>query len=458
MIPLRWRLTLWHLGLVAAGLMGFILISYQVLSESLRAEIDRTLAERANHVADAVAVVPNRPIEGVSQDTTDEFRSPGIYVQLFDAKGILVAHSFNLGTQQLPVAPNDLQRVLSGEKFYSTTEIDGQPVRLYHQPLARDGFIVGAAQVGQSLAGLELVLGRLRLVYTVGTASILVFALLGGWIVGRFGLRPVARITEAARDVARAEDLSRRVAYAGPADEVGLLATTFNEMLERLQTLFEGQRRFLAEAAHELRTPLASMLGNVDLLSRFGDDPARRTETLSALQRTGQLVARLLDDLLLLAQAEAGWHLELRPLDLDDVVIEVYEEARQSAETSIRLTRCESIQVLGDPDRLRQVFANLIGNAMKQSPPGSAVTLDLWRQDRFACVQVSDNGPGIPERALQHIFDPFFRDPAQARKPGSGLGLSIVRWIVQEHGGEMSVESQPGQGATFTIKLPISPL
>ena len=114
MIPLRWRLTLWHLVLTALGLLGFILISYRVLSDSLRAEVNNTLAERANHVADAVAVVPNRPIEGISQEATDEFRSPGIYVQLFNTDGVVVAHSFNLGAQQLPAPVADINRALAG--------------------------------------------------------------------------------------------------------------------------------------------------------------------------------------------------------------------------------------------------------------------------------------------------------------------------------------------------------
>lgn len=456
MIPLRWRLTLWHLGLTALGLLGFILISYRVLSDSLRAEVNNTLAERANHVADAVAVVPNRPIEGISQEATDEFRSPGIYVQLFNTEGVVVAHSFNLGAQQLPVPAADLNRALAGESFYAATEISGQPVQLFYRPIQRDGQIVGAAQVGQSLAGLETTLSRLRLIYAIGTALVLLFGWAGGWVFARLGLRPVARVTQTARDIVRAEDLSRRVAYSGPADEVGTLATTFNEMLDRLHILFESQRRFLAEAAHELRTPLASMLGNVDLLAAFGDDPARRQETIAALQRTGRHVARLLDDLLLLAQAEAGWHLSpLEPVALDDVLMEAYEAARLTAgSVTLKVERCEPACVRGDPDRLRQVFTNLIDNAVKHSPPGSAITLNLRCEDGRAKASVKDCGPGIPLDALPHIFEPFFRVPSGERLPGVGLGLAIVHWTVREHGGEVAVESAAGRGTIVSITLP----
>lgn len=456
MIPLRWRLTLWHLGLTAIGLLGFILISYRVLSDSLRAEVNNTLAERANHVADAVGVVPNRPIEGISQEATDEFRSSGIYVQLFNMQGAVVAHSFNLGAQQLPVPTDDLDRALAGESFYAATEISGQPLQLYYRPIQRDSQIVGAAQVGQSLAGLETTLGRLRLIYSIGTASVLLFGLAGGWVFARLGMQPVTRITQTARNIVRAEDLSRRVAYSGPGDEVGTLATTFNEMLDRLQLLFEGQRRFLAEAAHELRTPLASMLGNVDLLAAFGDDPARRQETLAALQRTGRHVARLLDDLLLLAQAGAGWHLSpLEPVALDDVLMEAYEAGQSTTESvTLKVDRCEPACVRGDPDRLRQAFINLIDNAMKHSPPGGVVTLNVWREAGRVKGSVMDRGPGIPPDALPHIFEPFFRIPSGERPAGVGLGLAIVHWIVREHGGEVVVESAAGGGTIVNIALP----
>lgn len=455
MIPLRWRLTLWHLGLTALGLLGLILISYQVLSDSLRAEIDRTLAERANHVADAVAVVPNRPIEGISQEATDEFRTPGVYVQIFDATGAVVAHSFNLGAQQLPITPDEVGRALGGETFLLTSQIEDQPVRLLHRPIGRARAIVGVVQVGQSLAALESTLGRLRWIYAIGVVSILLFGLIGGWALARLGLRPIANVTRAAREVVRAEDLSRRVAYSGPADEVGALATTFNEMLNRLQTLFESQRRFLAEAAHELRTPLASMLGNVDLLVRFGDDTGRRQEVIIALQRTGRHVGRLLDDLLLAAQAEAGWHLQLRPVAIDDIFLEAYEALRPTMNNvALSLQACEPAQVLGDPDRLRQVFVNLIDNAIKFSPPSGIVTLALTRHGDRVRVQIGDVGSGIPPEALPHVFDPFFRDPRGQRLPGAGLGLSITQWIVHEHGGEMSIQSTPGCGTTVSFSLP----
>lgn len=456
MIPLRWRLAIWHLSLTALGLVGLVLFSYQILSNSLLAEVNNTLAERARHVADAVAVIPNRPIEGVSQEATDEFRSPGVYVQIFNAEGVLVARSFNLGIQQIHASDTDISRVLNGENFYDSAEISGYPVQLYFQPIQRDGRVVGAILVGESLVGLESTLSRLRFIYAVGAASVLLFGLVGGWALAHLGLRPVVRIAQTARDIVNADDLSHRVPYSGPADEVGILAKTFNEMLTRVQALFESQRRFLAEAAHELRTPLASMLGNVDLLATFGDDPARRRESITALKRTGKHVSRLLDDLLLLAQAESGWHLDsLEPVAVDDLIIEVYEaQALTTENVTLKIERCEPAYVRGDSDRLRQVFTNLIDNALKHSPPGNEVTIALWGEEGTVKVRIHDCGPPIPADALKRIFDPFFRAPASTRIPGTGLGLTIVRWIVEEHGGDVTIGSSAGDGTTVNLSFP----
>ncbi len=456
MISLRWRLTIWHLCLTALGLLGLMLFSYRLLSNSLHTEINNKLAERARHVSDAVAIIPNRAIEGISQDVTDEFRSPGVYVQIFNAESELIARSFNLGVQQMHASVTDINRVLQGESFYTATEISASPVQLYYQPIHRDGRIVGAVQVGESLVGLESTLDRLRLIYTIGAVSVLLFGLTGGWVLARLGLQPVVRVVETAQEIVGAEDLSRRVPYTGPADEIGALATTFNEMLTRLQTLFESQRQFLAEAAHELRTPLASLLGNVDLLATFGDDPIRRREIVEAIQRTGKHVARLLDDLLLLAQAEVGWHLStLEPTALDDILMETYESVRLQAEgMTLKIERCEPVFVHGDPVRLRQVFINLIDNALKHSPPGSAVSIALWREKDKVKALIRDCGPGISEQDLKRIFEPFFRAPGSKRLPGAGIGLTIVRWIVQEHGGEMGIESSAGAGTTVTLSFP----
>ncbi len=449
MISLKWRLTLWYVVFTLLGLLGLMLISYSMLSLSLQNEIDRTLTERANHVVDALTITPTLPINGVSLGTTDEFSEPGVFLQILNANGEVVARSFNLGTRTLPLP--SLHEMEELAPSFHTLRIDEQSVRIYYKLLTRDGRIAGAVQVGQSLIGLETTLNQLRLIYTVGAIVVLLFGLITGWSVSHFGLKPVVRLTNTARDIVGAEDLIRRVPPPRTKDEIAVLTATFNHMLDRLQSLFEGQRQFLAEVAHELRTPLSSMLGNVDLIVRYGEDAERRTETIRALQRTGRHVTRLLDDLLLLPQSEAGWHLQMRPVSLDDILIEVYEA---SIDPKLQLQTCERTLVLGDPDRLRQVLINLVDNAIKYSASESVITLDLWRQEQRIWTQVRNTGGGISSENLSHLFEPYYRLNQHAQQSGTGLGLTIVRWIVQEHGGEISVESSPEHGTTVKFWLP----
>ena len=296
-----------------------------------------------------------------------------------------------------------------------------------------------------------MTLSQLRLIYTVGVAAVLLFGLLTGWGVAHFGLKPVVQLTETARDIVRAEDLLRRMPAPKSKDEIAVLTATFNQMLDRLQSLFEGQRQFLAEVAHELRTPLSSMLGNVDLIVHYGEDAERRNETIKALQRTGRHVTRLLDDLLLLPQSQAGWHLQMRLVSIDDILIEVYEA---SIDRKLQLQTCEPARVLGDPDRLRQVLMNLVDNAIKYSSSESVITLDLWRQDQRIWTQVRNTGTGVSNENISHIFEPYFRLSEHARQPGAGIGLTIVRWIIQQHGGEISFDSSPENGVTVRFWLP----
>ncbi len=461
MLSLRWRLTLWHIGLTIVSLIIFSIVSYEILSISLRDEIDRTLLERANHVADAIAVLPNRPIEGITTDRTDEFRSPGVYLQITNASGEVVSHSYNLGTQKLPVDFINDGQLSNNNIPYRTISISNQSVRLLHQPLIRDGEVIGTVQVGQSLANLESTLNRLRMIYMGGILVVIILGFGGGWVLASIGLRPVANITQSAGDIVRAEDLLARVKYSGPQDEIGQLAKTFNDMLDRLQSLFEGQRRFLAEAAHELRTPLAVMIGNIDLLARYQGDQVRRAEAIAALQRIGKHISRLIDDLLLLAQADAGWRLQLEPMWLDDLLLEVYETSRSSwSNNQVELIACEPSYILGDPDRLRQVFLNLIDNAIKFSLPHTPITLALRCQNNRVVVQISDQGSGMSAESLERLFQPFFRGTAPPNFLGTGLGLVIARWIIHEHKGDLTIESQIGIGTIATIDLPsqISPI
>ena len=465
------RLTLWQTSLLVLLLIAFALVSYRTLDAGLRSELDNVLRERADHAALALQTVPNLPIVGISPGLSDGFASPGIYLQIVDAVGRITARSANLGTDALPVHPDRLADVLVGRSFYEFESVDGQNVRLYHRPVVRDGRVVGAIEVGASLRNLENTLARLRTIFVLSILAVLSVGALGSYSLTRLGLRPLARLAALATRIGNARDLSARLPPVGPPDEVGRLTLTFNDMLSRLEAAFKAQQHFLAEVAHELRTPLTSLLGNADLLARYGDDADRRAPALEAVRAEGRRTTRLLNDLLLSVQADTGWRLDLRPTLMADVLQRVVTYSRPFAdEVRVALAATPTVAVFGDADRLQQVFGNLLDNALRHTPAGGAVAIRssvVGPQNGATCtppgptdhhwllITVADTGEGIPPEALPHIFDRFYRIPGNGH--GSGLGLAIARWIVEQHGGRIEVESELGQGSQFRVWLPVAP-
>ena len=228
--------------------------------------------------------------------------------------------------------------------------------------------------------------------------------------------------------------------------------------LTRVRQLENTRKDFVADVSHELRTPLTTVQGNLDLLRRgAAEDPDTRTTTLRAIADETARMRRLVNDLLLLAQADAGLKLYRQPVELDTLLLEVYRQAQVMAQgVTVRLGAEDQALVLGDADRLRQLLLNLVDNALKHVVSGSGeVTLTLRRAGGWVQVGVEDNGTGISPEDLPHIFERFYRaDLSRSRPGGSGLGLAIAKWVAEAHGGRIEVESQAGRGSTFTLWLP----
>jgi len=234
-------------------------------------------------------------------------------------------------------------------------------------------------------------------------------------------------------------------------------------MLSRLETLFHTQRRFVADVSHELRTPLTTIQGNVQLLRRgAAEDPEARRETLADIESEVARMSRLVADLLLLARMDAGVELDLAPVELDTLVLDVYRTAQLLTNAvHVRLGHEDQAVIQGDADRLRQLLLNLVDNALKYTPPGGRVTLSLHKKEGWVQIVVADTGLGIPPEDLQPgpsgvppIFERFYRADRARSRGGTGLGLSIVHWIANAHGGRIEVESTVGHGSTFTVWLP----
>ena len=296
---------------------------------------------------------------------------------------------------------------------------------------------------------------------TYSAASLLgLFAssLVVGWLVAGRVLRPVDRITAVARDIT-VGDLSRRIDLPGPPDELRDLADTFDDMLDRLDEAFEGQRTFIHEASHELRNPLAVVRTNVDVALSDPDAPPEDLRaSLEVVQRSTERMSRLVDDLLVYAR-QGKLSLEEEPVDLVDLAAEAGADfAPQADERGVDLV----VQVpaaacaRGDRHALRQALANLVANALRHAPTGTEVRITAGTEGPWAWLAVADHGPGIAEADQERVFQRFWRaDPAAGRAEGrSGLGLTIVRQIAEAHAGEVRLVSAPGEGATFALWIP----
>jgi two-component system, OmpR family, sensor kinase len=464
-MTLRTRLTFLYASLLAIVILMFSAATSAILNWTLRNQVDAALVKAIDDVRDPalgqVARSANTtPLDDPVIPTVNNLSSPGLFVQIWrwDAGVNQPMHLWS--SQSLRMAghsePLDPDALHSRSEIHRDVVVDGNHLRVATVPLiGSDGQVYGHIQAASSLRTVDAAIDWLLKIMLIGGAIALLASLLLGDFLTRRALQPIDTISQTAQQITAADDLSRRIPYDGPPDEIGQLTHTFNATLERLERLFNAQRRFVADVSHEMRTPLTTIQGNVDLMRRFGHDQ----EAMDAIQGETERMSRLVGDLLLLAKADAGrLSLEKQPVELDTLVLEVYNQARMFSDSiTVELGAIEQAQIMGDADRLKQLLLNLVSNGIKYTPAGGMVTLSMECDAQGVRIHVSDTGVGIPEDDLPHIFDRFYRvDKARSRaQGGTGLGLSIARWIADAHGGQLSVTSQVDRGSTFTVRLPV---
>jgi len=460
-MSIRIRLTLWYTSLVAVSLVMVGVLIYSAVGGILLSQLDDRLTTQARDVVslieaenDPMAVMVRGRVRLPSIDVFD----PQYFIQILQLDGRAVQLSENLRGQRLPLPAEVIRDITPGEAHYYTviTQSDVR-LRVISAPITLAGQPVGIVQVAGSLANLDDSLAVVRRALLIGSLSALLLAAIGGSILARAALRPIKAITESAKQITGTQDLSQRIPVSVPGDELGQLSGTINDMLGRLDSLFQTQQRLVADVSHELRTPLTTIQGNLDLLRRgAADDPEMRRDALRAIGDETARMRRMVNDLLLLAQADAGLKLYLQPVELDTLLLDVYRQAQvMNGSVTVRLGAEDVALVLGDADRLRQLLLNLVVNALKYTPAGGEVVLGMRRSDGWAQISVQDTGVGIAPEDLPHIFERFYRaDPSRGRSGGSGLGLAIALWIAQAHGGRIEVESGLGKGSTFILWLP----
>ncbi|MCL5935321.1 MAG: HAMP domain-containing histidine kinase [Firmicutes bacterium] len=467
-LSVRMRLTVWYSTVLSLTLLALGVFLYLFLSHNLHQEIDQSVANQANQVVRSITVVGEFPfpLSQVILPNVDVFASPDTYLQVVNDHGEILARSNNLGNQVLPLSRQTLLYAVKGKGFYETIEAGDQRLRTFNLPLTYRDQIIGILQVGRSLVPVDRALGRLSFVlFTGGLVTVLLAGMLG-WFLAGMALRPIDRLIQAAADIQEARDLQSRIHYEGPADEIGELTATINDMLARLhgayQSLEEGiatQKRFVSDASHELRTPLTTIRGNIELLQKMGDiDPEARREVLADIAGETERMTRLVNDLLALARADAGFKITKATLSLQEFLADLYRQVRlipgQATFRGMDPAEVKGIQVTANPDYLKQLFLIIIDNAFKYTPAGGRVWLDTRQKPGFIGITVHDTGTGIAPEDIPKIFRRFYRADRARVGSGTGLGLAIANRIVEQHGGELEVESSPGVGSAFTVWLP----
>ncbi len=360
-----------------------------------------------------------------------------------------VAHADALGNPEVPVRIRDA----TGATVYEHGDVAA--ARLTMARSAGELHV----ELGEPAEPWSAVLSELRPGALGLALGALGLAVLGGYALTRRGLRPVRELAATARDVIRSGDLSRRVPEHGTTDELDEMSALFNGVLERNQQLVGGMRASLDNAAHDLRTPLTRLRGTAEVALR-GDDPVAARDALALCIEQSDQVLAMLRALLDIAAAGSGiMRLDTRPVALDGLahdVVELYDHVADEHGIALVATGDPGVIVAADPARLRQAIANLVDNAVKYTARGGRVTLETAAANGRGVVCVRDTGEGIPPEALPRIWDRLYRAEPSRSRPGLGLGLSLVKAIVDAHGGTVEVTSELGAGSTFEVSLPLA--
>ena len=452
-LTIRARLALWYALVLGLVLAASAWASYYGYSRARLAQLDEQLA-RADALATSAMeaeLSEDVPLAEAAHDALEDLELPGHALAVFAPGG----ERLSGGWQGLPQVGADGG---GDTPAITTIAVAAGRFRLWRARHRHGGtaYLVGAAE---SLASFDAERAGLRRALLVGALAALALATAGGLWIARRALRPLARMATDARGITEHTPGARLLAPA-TRDELGVLGDAFNELLGRLEGALAQQRRFMADASHELRTPVSVARTAIEVgLARSGRPEAEYRDSLRVVEEQMRRLSRLVEDMFLLARADAGpLPLEPAPLYLDELVDGCAADARLVAapkRVEVRTSAPADVETIGDERRLRQMLANLLDNAVHHTPGGGSVQVELAVRPGAFEIAVSDGGPGIPEAERERIFERFVRlDASRHAADGAGLGLPIARTIAAAHGGSLVVQRSDPSGSTFLVRLP----
>ncbi|EFH84046.1 HAMP domain-containing sensor histidine kinase [Ktedonobacter racemifer] len=480
-LGIRAQVALWTSMVFVLLLLLFGTLFYMQLRATLNHNIDTSLLVRAQHITSGLNYKKKMEQQANGQspiyEQWQEHKNkaiemmrlqPNLAVDMEGPVRIIGPDNtevYSSPTFQVLKLPDAIEQNTSkGKAWIGTVSArDGQEVRLYSLPLIDHGSVYGLVQVGTSLAALDATLNNVIYELVLLGPLVLLLGGFGSYLLACKAFQPIGRLTSAARTIA-VGDLTQRVPVPRAQDEVQRLALTFNEMLASLDAMFARQRRFTADAAHELRTPVAAIRSLAEVALSERSEPEMYMHVLQNITSESERLGELIRDLLVLARADEGQaSFEHEPVRLDLLAqgaVATMEHLAQERAVHLSVQAREQVQVMGDEARLIQVVLNLVENALVYTNPGGNVTVETGIEQERAILRVRDTGIGIAHEHLPHVFERFYRtDKARSRAAGgTGLGLSIVEWIIHTHGGTIDVQSQPEQGSLFSISLPLARL
>ena len=453
----KFLLTVWYLLILAALLFFFASVAYLLMSNDLNENLDDSLRVTATHIQAAIEIENGVPILKDNGDFLFSAQSLQL-LGLFETSGRQL-QSYG-DSFQIPDFEAVLNRVLSGDSVYATMyQINEKPIRLFLVPV-RDGYAVaGMVVAGRSTESIATMLDRLANIHVIGGFFTLILAGVGGLFLANRAFKPLEEMTRTAREIEET-DLSRRIEVHSD-DEMGVLGTTLNQMIARLQQAFTRQRQFTSDASHEMRTPLAIIQAEATLALSKERKAAEYRKSLKLINHEAEHMSGLIDRLLFIARSETA----RKPINLESVNLNILIMDLISEITPICVQRgltCqfdhgEEVFVRGDSLDLRRLFLNLLDNAIRYTPQGGKISICMRLDMHGVVIKVTDTGIGIPEEHLGYIFDRFYRvDKARDKaEGGAGLGLPICKQIAEAHNGRIEVTSVLGKSSTFIVFLPI---